>query len=345
MSFYGYTQLINVNDWKIDVEVPNLVFIVPDEGNFETIYKINYNLGEGYQKNYNTDKEEANKENSAFVSYIGAVWEENQGYDGTIWQVRSKDENDITIYYLVKLANTNSVIPQISVDYYSPSYGEENNLPRFDEEHSNPAGFILQASPNWKIDGELIGETNCLTGPDSTNIIENFETSSHPFQIIEELEDNKYSDREDPKDLKRIQLDLTTLNSALGLLYNIIYGTDAEKREELIKDTNYFQLGQPGLLSFLKSNNNEVSYQTIILTSDYSFNSETKNYDWIFATNINSNNATSVELLINETDDININQAVYCDFEITSWEEDRIIISGTSLPTVDNIKLVLKYTH
>jgi hypothetical protein len=62
----------------------------------------------------------------------------------------------------------------------------------------------LQASPNWKIDGELIGETNCLTGPDSTNIIENFETSSQPFQIIEELEDNKYSDKEDPKDLKRI---------------------------------------------------------------------------------------------------------------------------------------------
>lgn len=344
MSFYGYTQLINVNDWKIDKdkEVANLKSISPSSSTeLNSIYKINYNLGNGYQANYDTDKEEANKkEGSAFASYVGATWGENQGYDGTIWQVRSNNNE----YYLVKLANTNSVIPQISVDYYSPSYGEENNLPRFDKEHSNPAGFILQASPNWKIDGELIGETNCLTGPDSTNIIENFETSSQPFQIIEELEDNKYSDKEDPKDLKRIQLDLTTLNSALGLLYNIIYGTDAEKREELIKDTNYFQLGQPGLLSFLKSNNNEVSYQTIILDSNGSFNSETKNYDWTFITDINSNNAISVELLINETDDVNANQAVYCDFEITSWEENEIIISGISIPT-ENIKLALKYTH
>ena len=255
------------------------------------------------------------------------------------------EENKTTIYYLAKIANTNSVIPQISIDHYSPSYGEKNNLPRFDEEHSNPAGFILQASPNWKIDGELIGETGCLTGPDSTNIIEEFKTSSQPFQIIEKLEDNKYSDKKDAKDLKHIQLDLTTLNSALGLLYNIIYGTDTTIREKLIKDNTYFKQGQPGLLSFLKSNNNEVSYQTITLGSGVSFDEQTKSYNWTFNnTNINSNDAISIELLIDETDDFKTNQAVYCNFEITSWEGNKLVISGTSAPTQD-VKLVLKYTH
>ena len=67
MSFYGYTQLINVNDWKIDKEYPNLASVSPDESIFGKFCKINYNLDDGYQNNYNTDKEGANKENNAFV--------------------------------------------------------------------------------------------------------------------------------------------------------------------------------------------------------------------------------------------------------------------------------------
>lgn len=359
MSFYGYTQLINVNDWKIDEdkEVANLISLSPSADKLNFLYKINYNLSNGEQTNYQTNYQvnyQADKKaaaGGAFASYIGAAWEENQGYDGTIWQVRSKNGE----YYLVKLANTNSVIPQISVDYYSPSYGEENNLPRFDKEHSNPAGFILQASPNWKIDGELIGSTSQLKGPTSTYYQRTNDEitflNKDIFKFSKSKSSKEYKDKETDDtqifDTKTFSFNFTQLNDTLGLLYNIIYGTDA-KREQLINDTNYFEKGQPGLLSFLTSNNNEVSYETITLTANangYSFNSTTKIYNWTFNnTNINSNNAISVELLIDETDDLNTNQAVYCNFEITKWEGNTLVISGTSAPTQD-VKLVLKYTH